>query len=86
MRRECKTEGAGAIRSLIRSGSQPPVEAHGEVLIQDNRDIARAGLHLARRPLLDARNSSLADLLKLRYGAIVDGDFVEPRGAVFQFG
>jgi hypothetical protein len=68
-----------------RASGEAAIEVHGEVLIEDDGDITRAGLHLARGPSRDAGNLGSADLLKFRHRAIVERNLAEPRAARFQF-
>src|SRR5260370_10572782 len=71
---------------LGRAGGEAAVEIHGQALIEDDGDVTGTGLHFARGPDRDAGNLGSAELLKFRYGAIVEGKFLEPRAALFQFG
>lgn len=72
--------------SLVRLGGQTAVEIHREVLVQNDSDVTGAGLHFRRSPSRDARNLGSDDLLELCYRTIVQGNFIEPRAALFQFG
>jgi hypothetical protein len=74
------------IYGLIRSSGEAAVEIHAQVLVEDDGEVAGAGLHFLRCPSRDPGNLGSAELLKLGYRTIVEGDFLEPGAALFQFG
>ena len=41
---------------LIRSSGEAAVEIHGQALVEDDGNVAGAGLHLTRSPTRDAGN------------------------------
>ena len=71
---------------LVWLRGEAAIQIHRQVLVEHDRYVAGASLHFARGPTRDAGNLRSGKLLKFRYQAIVEGNFLKPGAALSKVG